>query len=604
MTAPGANSAAGYNGAIPWMAKNPVAANLLMIVLLLGGLVMASGIKQEVFPDFEVGAVSVSVAYPGAGPEEVERGIVLAIEEAVQGLDGIDEMHATAGEGFGRVTIEVRQGMDVRSFAQEVESEVNAITSFPDEAERPMTAVVVRKRHVISHAVYGDLSRAVLTQIAEDFRDLLLQDPLITQVELEGTREYEIHISVPQASLRRYGLTLAGVAERIRNLSIELPGGSVKTRGGEIMVRMKERRDVADAYAALPIITAENGAQVLLKDIADISEGFEETNRYATFNGKPAIMVEVFRVGDQKPIAVANAAQVLADAFQQTLPRGVGVSMISDRSQVFEQRAGLLLKNGYIGLGLVFILLALFLEIRLAFWVSLGIPISILGSFVFLPLTEFSINVVSMFAFIVTLGIVVDDAIVVGENIYFYRERGKRFLDAAILGARDMAVPVVFSILTNIAAFLPIMFVTGTMGKIFKIIPMVVITVFVISLVECLFILPAHLAHENRPPGSALGWIIARQKRIGQGLTWLVKQVYSPVLHALVKNRYITAAVGVAVLAVMVGYVKSGRITTTLMPRIESDYAFVTVTLPYGVSDEKTAAVRKIITDAAASVVG
>jgi multidrug efflux pump subunit AcrB len=592
-----------HTGAITWMAKNPVAANLLMIVLLVGGLVMAFGIKQEVFPDFEVGAVSVSVIYPGAGPEEVERGVVLAIEEAVQGLDGIDEMHATAGEGFGRVTIEVRPGMDVRSFAQEVESEVNAITSFPDEAERPMTAVVARKRHVISHAIYGDLSRAVLTQIAENFRDMLLQDPLITQVELEGTRDYEIHVSVPQASLRRYGLTLAGVAERIRSLSVELPGGSVKTRGGEIMVRMKERRDLADAYAGLPIITAKDGAQVLLEDIADISEGFEETNRYATFNGKPAIRVEVFRVGDQKPIEVAKAARNRAEIFQETLPPGIGVSMISDRSQVFEQRAGLLMKNGYIGLALVFILLALFLEIRLAFWVSLGIPISILGSFVFLPMTDFSINVISMFAFIVTLGIVVDDAIVVGENIYYYREQGKKFLDAAIRGAKDMAVPVVFSILTNIAAFLPIMFVSGTMGKIFKVIPLVVIMVFLISLVECLFILPAHLSHENRPPGKILGWVISRQRRISQGLTWLVKQVYTPVLQSLVKNRYITAALGVAVLAVMVGYVQSGRITTTLMPRIESDYAFVTVTLPYGISDEKTAAVRRIITDAAEKVV-
>jgi multidrug efflux pump subunit AcrB len=590
-------------GAIPWMAKNPVAANLLMIVLLVGGLVMAFGIKQEVFPDFEVGAVSVSVTYPGAGPEEVERGVVLAIEEAVQGLDGIDNMYATAGEGFGRVTIEVREGMDVRSFAREVESEVNAITSFPDEAERPMTAVITRKRHVISHAIYGDLSHSVLTQLAEDYRDLLLQDPLITQVELQGTRDHEIQVSIPQENLRRYGLTLAGVAERIRNLSIELPGGSIRTLGGEIMVRMKERRDVAAAYANLPIIAAQDGSRVLLEDIAQIDEGFEETNRYATFNGLPAIMVEVFRVGNEKPIDVAEAARDRADMFQQTLPPGVDISMVSDRSDVFEQRAELLVRNGYIGLGLVFILLALFLEIRLAFWVSLGIPISILGSFVFLPMTDFSINIVSMFAFIVTLGIVVDDAIVVGENIYYYREQGEKFMDAAIMGAKDMAVPVVFSILTNVAAFLPIMFVTGTMGKFFKVIPLVVIMVFLISLVESLFILPAHLSRENRPPGKLLGWIITRQKRISHGLTWLVINIYHPFLKTMVKNRYITSATGIAVLIIMVGYVKSDRITTTLMPRIESDYAFVTATLPYGASDEKTAAVRSILTDAAKKVV-
>ena len=237
------------------MAGNSVAANLLMLVFLVGGIVIGSSIKQEVFPDFEVGAVNVSVTYPGASPEEVERGIILAIEEAVQGLDGIDEMQATASEGRGSVTIEVREEMDIQRFAREVETEVNAITSFPDEAERPMTTVVTRKRHVTSHAIYGAQSQAILTEFAESFRDLLLQDPTITQVDMEGTREHEIHVEVSQENLRRYGLTLGGIAEAIRNAVVELPGGSIRTRGGEIMVRMKERREIAAEYARLPIIT-------------------------------------------------------------------------------------------------------------------------------------------------------------------------------------------------------------------------------------------------------------------------------------------------------------------------------------------------------------
>ncbi|SMC96144.1 Multidrug efflux pump subunit AcrB [Desulfocicer vacuolatum DSM 3385] len=591
------------NGPIPWMAGNSVAANLLMIVLLVGGLVMGSTIKQEVFPDFDMGSVTVSVAYPGASPEEVERGIILAIEEAVQGLDGIDEMHATASEGHGSVTIEVREEMDVQTFAREVETQVNAVTSFPDEAERPMTSVFSRKRHVISHAIYGDQSLATLTEFAESFRDILLQDATITQVELRGTRDHEIHVEVPQENLRQYGLTLGDIADAIRNAVVELPGGSIRTRGGEIMVRMKERRELAREYARLPIITTREGARIFLEDIAIISEGFEESNTYATFNGKPAIMVEVYRVGDQKPIQLAEAVKTQVTLFKKSLPRGIDITMVSDRSQVFQQRADLLIKNGYIGLSLVFLFLAFFLEIRLAFWVALGIPISLLGAFVFLPLTDFSINLISMFAFIVTLGIVVDDAIVVGENIYQHREQGKPFLEASIDGAREVALPVVFSILTNVVAFLPIMFVSGVMGKFFKVIPLVVIVVFIISLVESLFILPAHLSHRGRKPGRIMTWIMEKQQKISRALIRFVERIYAPILESMLNNRYITISIGIAILIIVLGYVKSGRITTTLMPRVESDYAFVTVTLPYGSSDEKAASILKIISDSALQVV-
>ncbi len=593
----------GLKGPLPWMAGNSVAANLLMLVFLVGGIVMGSSIKQEVFPDFEVGAVNVSVTYPGASPEEVERGIILAIEEAVQGLDGIDEMQATASEGRGSVTIEVREEMDIQRFAREVETEVNAITSFPDEAERPMTTVVTRKRHVTSHAIYGDQSQAVLTEFAESFRDLLLQDPTITQVDMEGTREHEIHVEVSQENLRRYGLTLGGIAEAIRNAVVELPGGSIRTRGGEIMVRMKERRELAAEYAHLPIITTRDGSRILLEDIATITEGFEESNTYATFNGKPAIMVEVYRVGDQKPIEVSDAVKERVETFKESLPQGIDIAMVSDRSEVFKQRAELLIKNGYIGLTLVFLFLAFFLEIRLAFWVALGIPISILGAFVFFPLTDFSINIISMFAFIVTLGIVVDDAIVVGENIYKHREQGKPFLEAAIAGAQEVAMPVIFSILTNVVAFLPIMFVTGTMGKFFKVIPLVVIVVFLISLIESLFILPAHLSHQGRQPGRLMAWLMAQQQKISRGLVRFVERVYSPALEFMVRNRYITASVGLAVLIIVLGYVKSGRITTTLMPRVESDYAYVMVTLPYGASAQRAADVLDIISASARQVV-
>lgn len=580
------------------MAGNSVAANLLMVVLLAGGLFMGASLRQEVFPEFEIGIVNVSVAYPGASPEEVERGIILAVEEAVQGLDGIEEIRSTASESRGTVSIEVMEHMDVRSFAQEVESEVNAIDSFPDEAETPMTTVATRKRQVIAHAIYGDVPHGVLREFAEHLRDMLLQEPGITQVDLQGIKDYEIHVEVPQENLRRYGMTLKEVANRIRNASVELPGGSIKTLSGEIMVRMKERRDVASEYAALPIITSKDGSRVLLEDIAIITEGFSDSSHYAEFNGKSAIGIDVYRVGNQKPLEVAATVKEVIRNFRLSMPDVVDISLISDRSEIFEQRAALLLKNGFMGLCLVFILLAVFLEIRLAFWVSLGIPISLLGSFLLLPMADFSINLISMFAFIVTLGIVVDDAIVVGENIYAHRNSGVPFLHSAIRGVREVSVPVVFSILTNVVAFMPIMFVPGTMGKFFKVIPIVVITVFIVSLVESLFILPAHLSHEGEP-GVIMGWFIKHQQVVSRGLVRFVEKVYGPFLGIMLEYRYLTVSFGIALLMVVAAYVNSGRIATILMPRVESDYAFVTVTLPYGSADEKIAEVLETITAAA-----
>ena len=591
-------------GAIAWMAGNSVASNLLMIVLLVGGLIIGVQVKQEVFPEFSIDVVNVTVSYPGASPEEVERGIVLAVEEAIQGLDGVDEIKSTASEGLARISVEAVEGADVRQLAMDIEADVDAITSFPDEAERPMVAVASRRRDVASFALYGDQDERVLREKAEELRDMLLQDPNITQVELEGVRDFEIHVEIPQENLRRYGLTMADVATRISQASVELPGGSLKTKGGEILVRMRERRDLAREYARMPIITHQDGSQVLLEDLAEIREGFSDSDRYATFNGHRAVMVEVYRVGYQTPIQVADAAKAKVDEFKAGLPRGINVDLVRDHSDVFKQRADLLLNNGYLGLSLVFILLALFLEIRLAFWVSMGIPISFLGAFLLLPLADFSINMISMFAFIVTLGIVVDDAIVVGENIHYHRQTGMPYLDAAIHGAREIAMPVCFSVTTNIVAFMPLYFIPGVMGKIFGVIPVVVVTVFAVSLIESLLILPAHLGHQkDRPPRGLIGWVTRRQQAFSRAFTRFVEDYYGPLLRRVLNQRYLALALGILCLAVTGGYVKSGRMGLEMFPKVESDYAYVTATLPYGVAPAKTAAVQKRLVDAARKVV-
>jgi multidrug efflux pump subunit AcrB len=591
-------------GPIAWMAGHTVAANLLMVVFLVGGLIFAGQIKKEVFPDFELDFVDISVAYPGASPEEVERGIVLAIEEAVQGLDAIKQVTATAKEGAATVSIEIMEGKNIQRVAQDVRSAVDRITSFPEDAEDPQVTIAQRKRYVVSLALYGDLGESILRETAERVRDRLLQDPGITQVDLYGIRDYEISISVPQSTLRAYGLTLDGIAQAVRRAAVELPGGSIKTESGDVLVRMTERRDFGPEFGRIPIITTNDGTQVLLSDIAEVVDGFEETESFASYNGHPAILIDIYRVGDQTPLEVSQAVLQRVSDIRPNLPPGIHLVTQNDFSDIYRQRMDLMLRNGYFGLALVFILLAVFLEPRLAFWVSLGIPISILGSLFFLPAAGVSINVISMFAFIITLGIVVDDAIVAGENMYHHRQAGKPWLQAAVSGTREISMPVIFSVLTNIVAFSPLFFVSGFMGKVFRQIPIVVVAVFAISLIESLLILPAHVGHRKlRPETGLFGWILRQQQRFSDWFARLVRTRYGPLLELALRRRYIFLSLGAAVLILTVSYVNSGRMGFELFPKIESDFAQATAVLPYGSAVQKTQAVQQSLVAAAQKLV-
>ncbi len=591
-------------GAIAWMARNGVAPNLLMIVLIGGGILWALRIKQEVFPSFELDRVAITVAYPGASPEEVEQGIILAIEEAVQGLDGVDEIFSQANEGVGVVLVDLLSGSNLEKVTQDIQNEVDRIRSFPEDIETPEVVLVSRRREVIELMVYGDVDDRVLRQLGEDLRDRLLEDPGITLVEFSGVRPYEISIEVPQDKLRAYNLTLGQIALKVRQTAVEVPGGGVKTRGGEILVRMQERRDYGREFADIPILSRNDGTVVLLGDIANIVDGFAETDQFMTFNGKPAVQAEVFRVGDQTPIEISDKARRILSEFEETLPPGIHVSIEDDRSEIYRQRMDLLLRNGYLGLSLVFGLLAIFLEARLAFWVAMGIPISFLGSFLFLPAVDVSINMVSLFAFIVALGIVVDDAIVVGENVYEWHQRGLPFLQAAIRGAREVMVPVTFSILTNIATFMPLLFVPGIMGKIFRVIPIVVILVFLVSLIESLFVLPAHLGHQrDRHRGPVRAWLHHCQQRLSAWIARMIREVYGPFLNRALEHRYLTLSISLTVLMLTVAYVWSGRMGMVMFPRVESDKAFATAVLPYGSAVESTRQVEQKLVRAAEAVV-
>jgi multidrug efflux pump subunit AcrB len=580
------------HGAIAWMAGNSVAANLIMLFLLIGGFFWATQTKQEVFPEFTLDQVVVSVVYPGASPEEVEEGIILPVEEAIQSVDGIEEISSKASEGSGQVTVEAVIGTDLQQMAIDIKNEIDRITSFPDEAEEPLVTIPSHKRQVITLVVYGDQSRPVLREVTETIRDQLLQDEGITQVELLGERPLEMSIEVPQENLRRYNLKLSDIAARIKNASIDLPGGSIKTRGGEILVRMTERRDFQDEFASIPVVAGADGTSVSLGEMAAVKDSFEETDQFLVYNRMPALGIDVFRLGDQTPISVSDAVLAHVEELRQTLPPGVYVDTVNDRSEVFRQRMQLLLKNGYFGLVLVFILLGIFLEGRLAFWVTMGIPISFLGSLLLIPQFGVSINMVSLFAFIVSLGIVVDDAIVVGENIYSYKQRGYSSLKAAVLGAREIAMPVTFSVLTNIVTFMPLYFVPGVMGKIFSNIPVVVVSVFAISLFESLFVLPAHLSHQRELKNPIMAFIGRQQKKVSDGFSSLVKNVYGPFLQFSLRYRYISVTVGLVTLLVAVAYVMSGRMGIIMFPKVESDFSYVKAELPVGVAVEDTQAVH------------
>ncbi len=580
-------------GPLAWMVFNRVTPNLLMIFLLLGGVLMSQKITKEVFPPFDLDIVRITVMYPGSSPEEVEQGIILAVEENIQGVEGVKQVTATAGEGYARISAELLGDADRQYVLQEIKQEVDRITTFPDDAEEPTVSLVSHRRQVLKINLYGNVSEHDLREVAEQTRDRLLQNSYITQVDIVGGRDHEILVEVPLMNLRAYGLTLAEVAETISRSSVEIPGGKLDTEAGEILLRVKNRRDWADEFARIPIITTPEGSIVLLEDIAAVRDTFEDSKRIATYNSKSSIQVSVFRVGDQTPIEISQTARAVISEIEVDFPPAISWAINSDRSIVYQQRLELLLKNASIGLILVLLLLGLFLNFKLAFWVTMGIPISFLGGLLVLPSLDVSINMVSMFAFIISLGIVVDDAIIAGENIYEYRQRGMDYVKAAVQGARDVALPISFSILTNVVAFMPLYFVPGVMGKIWRVIPIVVVTVFVISWLESLFILPAHLAHTKNGSGNPVSAFLTRwQHKFAAQVIRFIKEVYGPVLSFCLSHRWLTIALSFSLLMVTIGYVKSGRIGMILMPRVESDRAVVTAILPYGSSLARVEEVR------------
>ncbi|MFQ5670176.1 MAG: efflux RND transporter permease subunit [Acidobacteriota bacterium] len=568
---------------IAWFARNGVAANLLMALVLWGGFLALFKIKREVFPEFSLDLITVSAAYPGAAPEEVEEGVCVRVEEAIQGLDGVKKITSTANEGMGQVAIELNAGADARRVLDDVKSRVDAIDTFPEETEEPVVRQLTNRRQVINVAMAGDVGETTLKAVAEQVRDEITLLPGITQVELASARPYEISIEVSESDLRRYQLTFSAVADAIRRSSLDLPGGSVKTGGGEILLRTKGQAYRRGEFEKLVLFTRSDGTHLLLGDVARVVDGFADSDQSSRFDGEPAMVVEVFRSGEQNALAISQAVHRYVQEARRRLPAGVHLTTWQDSAELLRSRLDLMIRNGRSGFILVFITLALFLRFRLAIWVVLGVLMAFLGSLWLMPLLGVSINLVSLFGFILVLGIVVDDAIVMGESIYTIQEKTGQGLEGAIEGARQVYVPVVFAVLTTVAAFLPLIGVPGSTGKFLRVIPFIVIPCLLWSLVESVWILPAHLSHfRARDPGRRKGPWDRFQDRFASGLSWVVEQVYSRSLAWALEWRYLTLAIGSTVLLVTLGLVAGGAIHFVFFPHVESDFVSAALTMAPG----------------------
>ncbi len=586
-------------GPLAWFASNQVAANLLMLFLLTAGAVTALTTRMEVFQEFETDMVTVSVPYLGATPAEVEDGVLLRVEEAIEGIEGIKRIRSTASEGVGAVTAELEDYANDQTVLDDIQSEVDRIDTFPEETEKPIVSDVVPRVQVLSIVLSGDVSERTLKNLAEQVRDELTALENISQVDINGVRDFEISIEMSEETLRRYGLTFEKVADAVRRSSLDLPGGTVKTEGGEILIRTKGQRYVGPEFEKTVVLTRPDGTEIRLGEIAEVIDGFEDTDVATYFDGRRAVLLKVFRVGEQDALDVAGTVKEYVKDKAEQLPAGISIDTWFDRSIYLKGRVELLVRNGMIGLALVFLCLAFFLDLRLAFWTTLGIPISFAGGLLLMPQFGVTINMLSLFALIVVLGIVVDDAIVVGENVFAYRQQGMKPLDAAIAGAREMAGPVVIAVLTTIVAFMPLAFAEGMLGKILWPVPVVVITVLGTSLVEALWILPAHLSTGKKTGREHHGLIGRGQTLVRAGLQWWIDHPYLATLRWTIRWRYLTITLGVMLLTVTVGFIGGDHIKFEFMPSIDADNVWATVTMPQGTPVERTRGVLRKLEDAA-----
>ncbi len=573
------------NGPIRWFIDNPIAANLLMILLVLGGLLAIPALNKQFFPEIEINSVSVSMVYPGASPREVEEQICARIEEAVHDLRGVKEIRSVAQQGVGTVLIEAEQGYDTSKLTADVKTRVDAINTFPGDAERPIV-VENAYRHLMAVVnIAGDLSERELKVLGERLRDDLSAEPYVSVVELRDPRPYEVSVEVAEANLRRYGLTFDGVVAAIRGASLNLPAGAIKAESGDIRLQTRGQAYGRNDFEAIPLITRSDGVTVTLGDVAVVRDGFADIDIETRFNGKRSHALDVYVTSDPQTLRTSEVVHQWIEKNQPTMPEGVTLTMWRDSSVPFVERVDTLLKNGVGGLGLVFLVLLLFLRPKLAMWVCVGIGVAFMGAFFLLQYTNTSLNMISLFAFLLILGIVVDDAIIVGESIHTYQTNGHPGSDGAFIGAKAVLKPVMYAVISTMIFFVPMLFMPGDMASAATAIPVVVILALAFSLIESLWILPPHLAYMKpaAPPRSAiLKTLETVRLKFADGLVRIADDYYQPMLKGALKHNVLVLGFFLVALLMTLAIYAGGWLRSGFFPQVNSDYVQVQIALPDG----------------------
>ena len=577
------------HGLIEWFTRNGVAANLLMAAIILSGVytLMSRRIGVEIFPEFPSNYAHISVPYRGATPEEAEESVVIRIEEAIADVEGIERILSSARESSGRVSVEIDRDYDRRNVLDDLKNRVDAISTFPEDAEEPSISLDQSFRSVISVVLSGDLSERDLRTLGERVRDQVAALPEVTDADLQGIRRYEISIQVTEATLQRHGLTFDQLARSLRNRSIDVSAGSMRTPSGDVVLRTRGRAYTGEEFAEIVVLTREDGTRLTLGDIADIHDGFQINPFIARFNGERCVLITVTREGNQSAIRLADQVKAYMEEIRPSLPPGITIGYWGDLSRIVRGRLETLLDSGWKSMLMVFLVLALFLRPSIAFWTVIGIPVCFLGTLATMPFLGVTINIASLFGFILVLGVVVDDAIVTGENIFQHQRRGSAPLLAAVEGAKEVAIPVIFGVLTTMLAFVPLLMGTGFSMQYSAHIALVVIPVLAFSLIESKLILPAHLRHcrfdkQWDNPFSHL------QKRFALGLETFVEKVYQPALDRSLRWRYLTMAACLGILVVLISVIAAGHIQRVAFPRVESERATCRLTMQEGTAIEVT----------------
>jgi multidrug efflux pump subunit AcrB len=582
------------NKAIDWFARNGVAANLLMLLLLLGGGAAAYTTVQEVFPEFSLDSVQIQVTYPGGSPEEVEQSIVRRIEDRIEGVEGIDRILGTATENAGVVTVELKRGTDLSRARTDIKSEVDRITAFPEEAEQPIVTEVTNRQQALQIALYGDASERTLKELAQRVKDDLTRNPQISFVRIGGVRDYEISVEASREALRKHDMSLAEVSRIVREGSLDLPGGSVETDEEEIVIRTEGQNYTKKDFADIVALTRDDGTKVRLGEIVEIQDGFAENSDLITrFNGEPAAILNVFRTGQEQVLNIEETVKTYLDEeLQASLPASIQAAIWQNQAESLRNRLNLLIENGILGLFLVVLTLTLFLAPRLAFWTSVGIFLSFSGTFILMQYLGVSINLLSLFGFILSIGIVVDDAIVVGENVYAEQEGKGDPLEASIRGTQRVGIPVIFAVLTTVAAFSPLLFIGGTIGKFLGDIPTIVIIVLLLSLVEVLLILPYHLSERpDQEPGKsnlAVRTLNRVRRWVSAQLWTFVRGPLTTALRFATRRYGVTMVTGVSLLLITFSFAGNGYIGFSFFPSVQGKLVTAQLEMPVGTPPEAT----------------